>query len=130
MSKIQRVILEQGTINTLQERIELVKRFNKYEERIDKISGVNLVMKSTPLSGKESDENRFTSDSEIVELLDGYIDSFLDTLEKPYMYSFEDITVFNCCMKSKYIIYIEFDLDKHLGEIVEKVDNFERFLDD
>ena len=130
MSKLQRVILEQGTINTLQERIDLVKRFNKYEERIDKISGVNLVMKSTPLSGKESDENRFTNDSEIVELLDGYVDSFLNTLEKPYMYSFEDITVFNSCMKSRYIIYVEFDLDKYLGEIIEEVDNFERFLDD
>lgn len=130
MSTLQRVVLEQGIINTLQERIDLVKRFNKYEERIDKISVVNLVMKSTPLIGKESDENGFTSDDKIVELLDGYIDSFLDTLENPYMYSFEDITVFNSCMKSKYIIYVEFDLDKYLGEIIEEVDNFERFLDD
>lgn len=130
MSKIQRVILEQGVTNTVQERIDLIKRFNKYEEKVDKISGVKLIMRSTPLRGKESDSNRFTNDGEIVELLDGYIDSFLTTLEKPHMYSFEDEDVFNCCMESKYIIYIEFDLDKHLGEIVEKVDNFERFLDD
>lgn len=130
MSKIQRVILEQGILNGAKERISLVERFNKYEERIDKMDGVKLIMSTAPLRGKESDNNGFTNDSEIVELLDGYVDSFLDTLENPYMYSFEDITVFNSCMKSKYIIYVEFDLDKHLGEIVEKVDNFERFLDD
>lgn len=130
MSKLQKVILEKGVVSTPEERSGVVTRFKEYEEKLKNRSDVKMYLKSTPIDLEDKDMLNMIGDRNVVELLDGCVGNFIMTLNNPYNFRFDDEYVFNCYMKSKYVIYVEFDLDKYLGELEEKYEDFSMYLDD
>lgn len=110
----QRIILEQGTVYTLKEKIELMKRFNSYEVQVSDISGVDVFFKSEPLNRVKLNDDVFVEDSSAIELLEGSVDSFLSSLRCDSNFKFADESHVHANMKSNYMIYIKVDLESHM----------------
>lgn len=130
MTRRQRIVLEKGVITSLEQRMQILERFKAYEKEVELIEGATISFITEPLVGKEVDGNSLIKDSTIMELLDGNAHHFLIALQNPNMYRFHDNDEFVCNMKSNYMIYMEFELDKHFGEIEEDTEDFSWCLED
>lgn len=130
VKNIQRVVLDKGVINSLEERRSLERKFRDYEDKLSDKDGITVYFKTQPLLGSEVDPSNFVEDPNMVELLDGNVDHFFMKLRNPNTFKFEFMSDFYFNVKCSYMIYVEFDLNEYMGIIKEEVEDFSWCLQD